>query len=169
MNSYPSWIHRIPQLLEILGLLDAERIDRQLVERLFDLRRTASTDLLRRMGAQVAGNSFVISRSLLMARLREAQEHPDWKFEIERRQRTSRRIADMQREQTGQAKILITERQQQALHRQTVANLPTSIQFRRGALSISSTDMDDLMRQLMQVIHAIDNDYDAIRAAVETF
>src|SRR5450755_3467407 len=91
MNSYPSWIHRVSELLETLALLDTDRIDRRLVERLFDLRNTAAKDLLRRMGAQRVGNSFVISRGPLMARLREAAEHPQWSFEINRRQRTSLR------------------------------------------------------------------------------
>ena len=101
MNSYPSWIHRISELLETLALLDTDRIDRRLVERLFDLRNTAAKDLLRRMGAQRVGNSFVISRGLLMARLREAAEHPQWSFEINRRQRTSSRIVEMRREHAG--------------------------------------------------------------------
>ena len=39
-----------------------ERIDRGMVERLFDLRRTAAK-LLRRMGASLCGHSFVISCS----------------------------------------------------------------------------------------------------------
>jgi hypothetical protein len=119
------------------------------------------------MGAQVAGNSFVISRGLLMARLREASEHPGWKFEVERRHRTSQQIAEMRREHSGRAKILISERQRQALSRQTSADLPDSIQICRGLLSIAPANMDDLMRQLMQLIKAIDNDYDAIRAAIE--
>lgn len=65
MNSYPSWIQRIPEMLEALALADGERIDRQSVERLFDLRKTAACQLLKRMGAESAGHSLVISRSLL--------------------------------------------------------------------------------------------------------
>jgi len=167
MDSYPSWIHRVSELLEMLALLDTDRIDRRLVERLFDLRNTAAKDLLRRMGAQLVGNSFVISRGLLMARLREAAEHPQWSFEINRRQRTSSRIAEMRREHAGRAKVPITEWQRQALDLQTVTGLPDSIQIHPGFLSISSVDMNDLMQQLMQLIKAIDNEYDAIRARVE--
>ena len=74
MNSYPSWIQRIPEMIETLALLDREWIDRQLVERVFDLRKTAAFHLLRRMGAQRCGNSLGISRDQLMARLREAHE-----------------------------------------------------------------------------------------------
>src|SRR5450755_1068463 len=40
MNFYPSWIHRIPEMLEALALLPDERIDRRRAEELFDLRRS---------------------------------------------------------------------------------------------------------------------------------
>jgi hypothetical protein len=33
MNAYPSWTHRIPEMIEILALAGAERIDRQAAER----------------------------------------------------------------------------------------------------------------------------------------
>lgn len=167
MNAYPSWIHRIPELLEILALVETERIDRQLIEKLFDLRNTAAKNLLRRMGAHLAGNSFVISRGLLMARLREAAEHPDWSFEVGRRRRTARQIAELRREQAGRAKVLITERQRQAVERQNVTNLPASITIGAGLLSIVASSMDELMQHLMMLIKAIDNEYDTIRKLVE--
>jgi hypothetical protein len=89
MNRYPSWIHRIPELLEIVALIPDERIDRRRrVEELFDLRRsTAAHELLRRRSAAHCGVSLAISRSKIMARLRKALEHPDWRGERERRQR----------------------------------------------------------------------------------
>ena len=55
MNSYPSWIHRIPEMLEVLALLPDERIDRRRAEELFDLRRSAAHELLRRLGAERCG------------------------------------------------------------------------------------------------------------------
>ena len=51
MNHYPSWIHRIPAMIEALALSGAEQIDRRMAEQLFDLRKTAAFHLLRRFGA----------------------------------------------------------------------------------------------------------------------
>jgi hypothetical protein len=51
MNLYPSWIHRIPEMIEALKLHPGERVDRQTVENLFDLRKTAAFYLLRCSGA----------------------------------------------------------------------------------------------------------------------
>jgi hypothetical protein len=87
MNAYPSWIHRVPEMMEALALAGVERIDRRLVETLFDLRRTAAKELLRRMGADLCGHSLVISRGLLMARLREAYEHPGYRWEAGKTER----------------------------------------------------------------------------------
>jgi hypothetical protein len=85
MNAFSSWIHRIPEMLEALALVTVDRIDRQTIEQFFDLRKTAAFYLLRRLGAERCGNSFVIARARLMARLRERQEHPDWRGESEQR------------------------------------------------------------------------------------
>ncbi|HTF63899.1 MAG TPA: hypothetical protein VK638_14515 [Edaphobacter sp.] len=72
-------------MIEALELLVADRIDRQTIENLFDLRKTAAFHLLRRLGAERCGHSLVIPRARLMARLRELQEHPDWRWEREHR------------------------------------------------------------------------------------
>ena len=92
MNAYPSWIQHSPEMIETLALAGVDRIDRQAAERLFDLRATAAKALLRRMGAELCGHSLVIGRALLMARLREALEHPDWKWEAERRRTIRHRV-----------------------------------------------------------------------------
>ena len=61
MNAYPSWIHRIPEMLEALALADRERIDRPTAEWPFDLRKTAAFHMLQSMGAEPVGHSLVIS------------------------------------------------------------------------------------------------------------
>ena len=92
MNAFPSWIHRIPEMIETLALAGAERIDRQAAERWFDLRATAAQALLGRMGAEWCGHALMISGAVRMARLREVQEHPDWKWEGERRRAIRDRV-----------------------------------------------------------------------------
>ena len=108
MNAFPSWIHRIPEMIEILALTAVERIDRQAAERLFDLRATAAKALLRRMGAELCGHALVISRAVLMARLREAQEHPDWKWEAERRRAIRTRVEATRPEPPRRAVVPVT-------------------------------------------------------------
>ena len=92
MNAYPSWIQRIPEMIGTPALAGTERIDRQAAERWFDLRATAAQALLRRMDAEWCGHALVIRGAVRMARLREAQEHPDWKWEGERRRAIRDRV-----------------------------------------------------------------------------
>ena len=68
MNSYPSWIHRIPEMLEVLALRPDERIDRRRAEELFDLRRSAAHELLRRFGAGGHGGPVRRTMTAVIAR-----------------------------------------------------------------------------------------------------
>lgn len=79
-------------MIEALSLLTTERVDRRLIEQLFDLRHTAAHRLIERLGAELCGHSLVISRDKLMARLREIEEHPDWRWERKRRAKSSRAL-----------------------------------------------------------------------------
>jgi hypothetical protein len=157
MNSYPSWLQRIPEMIETLALLDREWIDRQLVELVFDLRKTAAFQLLRRMGAQRCGNSLVIGRGLLMARLREAHENHDWRWESERRQSVERRIGTLETQRRRKSLVPVDA----ALAKQ-MEELRTA-----GLLIIRCNDMEDLLRQLVLLAKTADTDYESLRALIE--
>ena len=135
MNLYPSWIHRIPEMLEALALLPDERIDRRGVEALFDLRRSAARELLRRFGAERHGNSLAISRGKLMARLREAQEHPAWRWERERRQSIRNRIETL-RPVHRKSQVPVTTELQNQMDAIPSTGLPSTIRFAPGQLTI---------------------------------
>ncbi|MBM3729099.1 MAG: hypothetical protein FJW40_27200 [Acidobacteria bacterium] len=162
MNAYPSWIHRIPEMIEALALAGAERIDRRLVETLFDLRRSAAKELLRRMGAGLCGHSLVISRGLLMARLREAYEHPGYRWEVERHERVERLIHESRAGHRRHTVIAIDENDRRRLAVQNVAGLPESIRLAPGQLLINFAGMEDLLRQLMLLLQACDNDFETL-------
>jgi hypothetical protein len=163
VNAYPSWIHRIPEMIEVLAMADAEHIDRRAAERLFDLRATAAKALLGRMGADLCGHSLVISRGLLMARLREAHENPDWRWEVQRRETVRDRIEALRARRQRPALVPV----QTELKMPMVASLPATVLLGPVSVVIRCRDMADLLQQLVQIAKAIDNDYDTIRACVE--
>jgi hypothetical protein len=167
MNSYPSWIHKIPEMIEALALLDREWIDRELVERVFDLRKTASFQLLRRMGAQRCGNSLGISRGHLMARLREAHENCDWRWESERRRAVRRRIESLETQRRKSVVPVDTTLGKQMEDLRT-AGLPDTIQLTAGMLIIRCNGMEDLLRQLVLLAKMADSNYESLRALIET-
>jgi hypothetical protein len=167
MNVYPSWIHRIPEMIEALALAAHERIDRQTVEQLFDLRKTAAFHLLRRMGAEPVGHSLAISRTLLMARLREAQEHPQWRWERERRIVIRERIDLLRPRSDRNSLVPVDAALRQAMETAEFTGLPATIQLSPGLLSISCADMPDLLRQLVLLAQAADRNYEELRTRIE--
>jgi hypothetical protein len=167
MNAYPSWIHRIPEMIESLALLDREWIDRELVESIFDLRKTAAFHLLRRMGAQRRGNSLVIGRGLLMARLREAQENRDWRWEAERRQAVQRRIESLETQRRRKSLVPVDAALQKQLEELRTAGLPSTIQIAAGLLTIRCNGIENLLRQLVLLAKMADTDFTSLRALIE--
>ena len=163
MNAYPSWIHRIPEMIEVHAMAEAEHIDRRVAERLFDLRGTAAKALLRRMGADLCGHSLVISRGLLMARLREAHENPDWRWEVQRRRTVHQRIESLRAKRQRPSLVPVQAEPQMAV----VPGLPPTIQLGPGSVVIRCRDMADLLQQLVQLAKAIDTDYPTLQASVE--
>ena len=139
MNRYPSWLQRIPEMVEALGLVGAERIDRRVIEQLFDLRRTAASGLMRRMGAEQCGRCWVIGRGLLMARLREVQEHPEYQWETARRERVAQVIDDVRRERR-RAVVPVTAAELRRLGEMTIDGLPETLRIERtaGLLGVKS-------------------------------
>jgi hypothetical protein len=167
MNSYPSWIQRIPEMIEALALLDREWIDRELAESIFDLRKTAAFHLLRRMGAQRCGNSLVIGRGLLMARLREAHENHDWNWESERRQSVQRRIESLETHRRRKSLVPVDAALAKQMKELSTAGLPGTVQLTPGVLTIRCNDMEDLLRQLVLLARTVDTDYENLRALIE--
>jgi hypothetical protein len=167
MNTYPSWIHRIPEMIEALELNGADRIDRQTVEDLFNLRKTAAFHLLRRLGAERCGHSLVIARTRLMARLRELQEHPEWRWERERRGSIRARIDDL-RPASRRSLVPTGTTLQKQIDQIAITGLPDTIQFAPGSLSICCRNMEHLVEQLVLVAKALDTDYQVLQQQIES-
>jgi hypothetical protein len=69
-NYYPTWARRIPAIVSILNAQDAKDLDREACELLFDIGRSATVEMMRRMGGRVLGNSLVIDSRTLARNLR---------------------------------------------------------------------------------------------------
>ena len=105
---------------------------------------------------------------MLIARLREAQEHPQWRWEFER-QRTVRERIDALRTASPRRKavIVVDTGLQRQIEEVEIAGLPDTIQLSPGRLTICCRDMEDLLRQLVLLATATDRDYELLRQQVE--
>jgi hypothetical protein len=154
-------------MIEALALLDRDWIDRELVERVFDLRKTAAFHLLRRMGAQHCGNSLVISRSRLMSRLRELHENRDWRWESARRRAVQGRIESLEISRRRKSLVPVDATLERQIEELRTAGLPGTIQLTAGLLTIRCNSMEDLLRQLVLLAKMVDSDYERVRALIE--
>ncbi len=168
MNPYPSWIRRIPAMIEALALTATDPIDRRMAEQLFELRKTAAVQLLRRFGALYRGGSLVISRALLMARLREAHENPDWRWESERRASVRDRIESLRPEpaRVRKSQVPVDAVLQQQLESLGATGLPATIEIGPGLVTIQCAGAEDLLRQLVLLVHTADTAFDALDAGL---
>ena len=102
-----------------------------------------------------------------MARLRELQEHPDWRWERERRIQIRTRIDDLN-PRRRHSLVSIDAALQQQIVRIAIAGLPETIQLAPGCLTIRCRDMEHLMKQLVLIANALDTDYEALQLRIES-
>jgi hypothetical protein len=130
------------------------------------LRRSAAHELLRRFGAERSGNSLAISRGRLMARLREAQEHPEWRWERERRQTIRDRVDSLRPTGSG-SQVPVTLALRKQMEAVASIGLPSTIRFEPGGLTNrrlhatpqqlcdalgAATELDGVCRRLVQLM-----------------
>ena len=149
MNKQPSWIHRVSEIIEQLSLLDVELLDRQACELLFDLRRAAVIDMMKRMGAIQLGKSLVIGRATLMARLQEFRDSPEWEWSQARRRRVAGAIAKA-RADAGLQRVV----EALPVRGRAIDELP-GVTVTPQALTIRHEGPEDLLQRLVMVVRAI--------------
>jgi hypothetical protein len=101
-----------------------------------------------------------------MARLREAQEHPEWRWERERRQ-TIRDRVDSLRSTGSRSQVPVTPELRKQMETVASIGLPATIRFEAGRLAIACRDMEHLVEQLVLVAKSLDSDYERLQGMVE--
>jgi len=101
-----------------------------------------------------------------MARMREAQEHPQWRWERERRMRIRDHI-DSLRATDRKSLVPMDAALRQAVERVGIDGLPATIQLSRGLLAIHCSDVQDLFEQPVLLAQAVDRNYEDLRKQIE--
>ena len=87
MPPKPQWYHRVPQILDELGLLEALVLDRACIEKLFRVGRWQANALAKRFGAFPSGNTFLLERVELIRKLEVIRDGETFQRETKRRER----------------------------------------------------------------------------------
>ena len=163
MPAKPSWLLRIPAILELLSRVPVPVVDRATCERLFGVRRRRAIDLLRHFGGYRAGNTVLIDRIALIRTLRELQADPDVQRESARKQRIAEEIEKCRR-QTSASRVTITRL---PITRCSATWLPPpGIAILPGSLVVQFDSPNELLTRLYALAESIGANYDAFSTAL---
>jgi hypothetical protein len=158
MPDQPSWIDRVPEILETLESPGAPPfLDRPTVEMLFGLRRRQAIALLRRFGGYQVGKTFLAPRPAVAGFLRD----PDrWRAAAHERGRFEgvRRALGEARQELALRRIAIPARAE--TFGLEFSGLPAGIGFEPGQLTVAFANPAELLEKLFALAQALGNDYD---------
>jgi hypothetical protein len=159
------WLQQVPVALKALEQLTTPVIDRAMLEKLLCIHRRVAIRLLHRLGGYQAGRTFLIDRAVLLGQLRKIAACETYYFETRRRERLGHQLAQT-RHDLAQRRISIATAPDVAYRE--LARLPSTIRMAPGKLEITCSDAQDLLRQLMELAHAIANEFEKFEVMVST-
>src|SRR5215208_5157623 len=129
MPAKPTWLLRVPDIIEELRRLDAPVIDRAACERLFCIRRRRAIDLMQSIGGYQCGRTCLVNRDDLLHWLEQAQSDSRFRAEQQRKQRVTAQLDELHRHRAA-ARIRIPVPPESS--RAVVPELPGGITLRAG-------------------------------------
>src|SRR4051812_37227305 len=161
MPAQPTWFPRLTQVLEELrALKQVPYLDRQAFERIFRVKDRRARVLMSRFAGVRIGNAWAVDRRQVIAWLEGLQQGEEFQWEQQRRQRVAAVYEQAKREHPARQVEIQVPRESQA---RTLASLPSGIELRPGELRLQFTDVEELLRQLVELGQALQNDFERIR------
>jgi hypothetical protein len=158
MPDQPSWIERVPKILETLESPGAPPfLDRPAIEKLFGVRRRQAIQLLRRFGGYQVGKTFLAPREAVVAFLRNPRRITAAELEKGRFERVAHALGSG-RQELNQRRIAIP------LAPETIeigiSGLPEGIRLAPGELSVRFDQPIELLQKLFALSQALANDFE---------
>ena len=151
LPAQPTWLLQLPAIRAAVSALEAPVLDRAAIEEIFGVRRRRAIELLHRFGGYQSGKTFLVDRASLLRQLEALEAGGEFRQERSRRQRLS--------EDLKQAKASLRARAVPIPPPQAGA-LPSTVDLRPGELRITFHGTQDLLRQLLELAMAIQDDYE---------
>lgn len=166
-KTFPDWVRHLDATISRIEAADYPHFARPQVEAALGVCPTVAKTILRRMGAsKEIGNALSISKPALLRELRKIAGNPAYSALSDRELTRQSRIEALRPTRGGQAKVLVTDPQRDTIERMTVANLPAGIYISQGTVWLAVDGWNDYLLKLGALIHATDNDRDAIEHAI---
>ncbi len=134
-------------------------LDRQAVERLFEVKDRRARTLIRQFGGDTRiGNAWAIQRERLIEALQTVQRGDNFEWDHRRRRRVAAVLEQARREYPArQVEIRVPAE----TRFRTLASLPSAIQIAPGELRIQFGMLEELLTHLLDVAQALTNDFES--------
>jgi hypothetical protein len=190
MPKRPTWMRRIPEIIQVLESLDCPIVDRKIIEEAFCVQRRTANALLHRFKiyclneylssspdpklAKTLSRRFVVAdRADMIARLMRIEATKDYRQELVRREHVRLEI-EKARDQleeikaTESAKKFILRPTRDSMQKRMKDILGRGITLERGKLTLEYFGFEDLVLQLFELSQALTNDLEKFRSKVES-
>lgn len=158
------WTRKLTRALDELPRLHAPMIDRAAIERLFDVSPRQALRILKRLSPKRAGSSLTIERGELIQKLEALRNDEGVEFERRRQDRIAVEIDRLRRE-TASRRIAIPV--DPSVTERRLAELPPGIALTPGQLTVRFTSAENLLALLVELAHAIGNDFARFEQIIE--
>lgn len=165
MPAQPTWLLRVPAMIEELERLSAPFLDRTVMETLFRVRRRRAIQIMNALGGgYLIGKVFLVDRLELIAQLRIISGGGAFEREHRRKELLSTELDGIRKDRAAkEIKIPVAD----DIWEKSMAKLAPGIHLKPGELRIEFHGSEDLLRHLFELSQAIANDYEHFKSLVE--
>jgi hypothetical protein len=158
MPAKPSWLLRVPEIIEEVRCLQAPVVDRATLERMFSVRRRRAIDLMQRVGGYQCGRTYIVNREDILEWLKRIQAEPSFQSEDTRKRNLTGQLNELHRHRAA-ARITIPALRDARLTR--LPSLPEGITIEPGTLSVLFGTTEELLARLYAFAQLVADDFDA--------
>jgi len=164
MPAKPRWYRNLPHILNELRRHPLPYVDRATVELLLGVSRRRAQQILAPCVADRVGTSGLAHRDALIVRLQRIAEGDEGTYEIERRRKVARLIADLRQQRISQPQLLVEA--PTAVVNQHFENLPAGVRLEPGRITVEFSQPHEGLEKLLALAMAISNDFDLFERCV---
>jgi hypothetical protein len=164
LPAQPVWFQRLHEITAELRASAVSHLDRQAVQKLFQVGERRARQIMAGLPGLRAGNAAAVERLALLARLENTASGQRFQWETARRARLSEELEEARRQIAGRRVRIDTGPE---VRTGSLRDLGPGITLRPEELRIEFTGAQDLAAKLFRLSQALANDWEAFVAAVE--
>lgn len=153
----PRWLTDLPRAIKCLEQLPGSLIDRATLQTLLSIGSRRAQQIMAPLTKHKIGSSNVVDRNELILHLRQRAKGETAQHELRRRQRFSRLLQDLQRQEREQPKVWVEATP--AVLSQRVNNLPPGVLLAPGRIVVEGFGTsEEALQKLLALAIAVGHD-----------